>query len=105
MTNQNVKLTLLTIAFLCSASLSAYFSFSHQAMLLAPSATILLALLPLIAFNSPSSNEPTKPQNLSLLEESILGYMNDDNAHYAISLYGEWGSGKTWFCDNRLKGL
>lgn len=105
MTNQNAKLTLLTIAFLCSASLSAYFSFSHQAMLLAPSATILLALLPLIAFNSPSSNEPTKPQNLSLLEESILGYMNDDNAHYAISLYGEWGSGKTWFCDNRLKGL
>ena len=105
MTNQSAKLTLLTIAFLCSSALIACLSFSHQAILLVPSVVILLALFPLIALNSPSLEGPSNHQDVSPLEESILGYMNDDNAHYAISLYGEWGSGKTWFCDNRLKGL
>jgi len=104
-TNQSAKLTLLTIAFLCSSVLIACLSFSHQAILLVPSVVILLALFPLIALNSPSLEGPSNHQDVSPLEESILGYMNDDNAHYAISLYGEWGSGKTWFCDNRLKGL
>lgn len=105
MTNQNAKLTLLTIAFLCSSALSIYFSFAHRAILLVLSTTIQSILLLFIVLNSPPFERPSKRQDVSALEKSILDYMRDDNAHYAISLYGEWGSGKTWFCDNRLKGL
>ena len=49
-----------------------------------------------------STKQPKRPSTTGV-EASILNYMHDDNAHYAISLTGEKGAGKTWFCDNVLK--
>lgn len=74
-------------------------------MLLIVSAIMQLFSLILASHNSPSVALLSKPKNVSPLENNILNYMEDENAHYAISLYGEWGSGKTWFCDNELKCL
>lgn len=34
--------------------------------------------------------------------ESIIDYMNDEKARYAIALEGEWGSGKTRYCEMHL---
>ncbi len=105
MTSRNTELTSLVVLFLCSSLLSVYFAFMQQPMLLITSAIMRLISLVSISRNSPSAAPPQKSQNVSLLENNILNYMKDENAHYAISLYGEWGSGKTWFCDNRLKYL
>ena len=105
MTSRNTELTSLVVLFLCSSLLSVYFAFMQQPMLLITSAIMQLISLVSISRNSPSAAPPQKSQNVSLLENNILNYMKDENAHYAISLYGEWGSGKTWFCDNRLKYL
>lgn len=105
MTSRNTELASLVVLFLCSSLLSVYFAFMQQPMLLIVSAIMQLISLVSISRNSPSVAPPPKPQNVSPLESNILNYMKDENAHYAISLYGEWGSGKTWFCDNRLKYL
>lgn len=105
MNNQNAELVSLIVLFLCSSLLSVYFAFIQQPMLLITSAIMQSFSLVLVSRNSPSVALPPKPQNVSPLESNILNYMKDENAHYAISLYGEWGSGKTWFCDNRLKYL
>lgn len=105
MNNQNAELVSLVVLFLCSSLLSVYFAFIQQPMLLITSAIMQSFSLVLVSRNSPSVALPPKPQNVSPLESNILNYMKDENAHYAISLYGEWGSGKTWFCDNRLKYL
>lgn len=36
---------------------------------------------------------------------SIVDYVSDNSlsARFAIVLYGEWGSGKTFFCEGKLK--
>ena len=105
MTSRNTELASLVVLFLCSSLLSVYFAFMQQPMLLITSAIMQSFSLALVSRNSLSVALPPKPQNVSPLESNILNYMKDENAHYAISLYGEWGSGKTWFCDNRLKYL
>ena len=37
------------------------------------------------------------------LVESILDYIRSDYTDYAIMIYGEWGSGKTYFWNNKIK--
>lgn len=37
------------------------------------------------------------------LTRDILGYMDDKANRYAIALEGEWGSGKTRYCENELE--
>ena len=37
------------------------------------------------------------------LVESILDYIRSDYTDYAIMLNGEWGSGKTYFWNNKIK--
>ena len=37
------------------------------------------------------------------LVESILDYVRSDYTDYAIMINGEWGSGKTYFWDNKIK--
>ena len=37
------------------------------------------------------------------LVESILDYIRSDYTYYAIMLNGEWGSGKTYFWNNKIK--
>ncbi len=37
------------------------------------------------------------------LIESILDYIRADYTDYAIMLNGEWGSGKTYFWDHKIK--
>lgn len=38
------------------------------------------------------------------ITDEILNYVKDDTAsvQFAICLYGEWGSGKTYYCENVL---
>lgn len=38
------------------------------------------------------------------MTEAIIEYAEEENAstQFAISLYGEWGSGKTHYCENVL---
>ena len=37
------------------------------------------------------------------LVESILDYIRSDYTDYAIMINGEWGSGKTYFWNNKIK--
>lgn len=37
------------------------------------------------------------------LVESILDYVRSDYTDYAIMINGEWGSGKTYFWNNKIK--
>ena len=37
------------------------------------------------------------------LIESILDYVRADYTDYAIMINGEWGSGKTYFWNNKIK--
>ena len=37
------------------------------------------------------------------LVESILDYIRSDYTDYAIMINGEWGSGKTYFWDHKIK--
>ena len=41
--------------------------------------------------------------NLEELVESILDYVRADYTDYAIMINGEWGSGKTYFWNNKIK--
>lgn len=41
---------------------------------------------------------------MSYIVESITNYVVKENTNYAILLNGKWGSGKTYFWDNELKG-
>ncbi len=104
MDTRNAEIICTLIGFCCLSFLTVHLTCHRQVFLLVISAIGLLALLLLIAKESPLAEKPKK-KGISSLEASVLDYMNDDNAHYAISLSGEWGSGKTWFCDNTLKPL
>lgn len=105
MNNQNAELVSLVVLFLCSSLLSVYFAFMQQPMLLIVSTIMQLFSLILASHNSPSVALPSKPKNVSPLESNILNYMEDENAHYAISLYGEWGSGKRGFATMSLNAF
>ena len=37
------------------------------------------------------------------LVESILDYVRSDYTDYAIMINGEWGSGKTYFWNNKIR--
>ena len=37
------------------------------------------------------------------LVESILDYIRSDYTDYAIMINGEWGSGKTYFWNNKIR--
>jgi predicted KAP-like P-loop ATPase len=37
------------------------------------------------------------------LVESILDYIRADYTDYAIMINGEWGSGKTYFWNNKIR--
>ena len=37
------------------------------------------------------------------LVESILDYIRTDYTDYAIMINGEWGSGKTYFWNNKIR--
>ena len=37
------------------------------------------------------------------LVESILDYIRAEYTDYAIMIYGEWGSGKTYFWNHKIK--
>lgn len=37
------------------------------------------------------------------LIESILDYIRSDYTDYAIMINGEWGSGKTYFWNNKIR--
>ena len=39
------------------------------------------------------------------LVESILDYIRSDYTDYAIMINGEWGSGKTYFWNHKIKKL
>ena len=41
---------------------------------------------------------------MNYLLESILNYVKKGNTNYAVLLNGKWGSGKTHFWENTLKG-
>ena len=98
----NIKIICALIAFCCASVSTAGLAYFRHPIPLGFSAASQIVLLLLIAKLSPSARQP-KHENASELEAAILDYMNDHNANYAISLTGEWGSGKTWYCDNALK--
>ena len=37
--------------------------------------------------------------------DAVTSYVRDENAKYAILIDGAWGSGKTYFWNNKLKEL
>ena len=46
---------------------------------------------------------------MDYIAERVIHYMSDadsagdKNPHFAIAMYGEWGSGKTHYCETSLR--
>ena len=49
------------------------------------------------------STKKKKERKMEDLVESILDYIRSDYTDYAIMINGEWGSGKTYFWNNKIK--
>ena len=44
-----------------------------------------------------------RDEKMEDLIESILDYIRSDYTDYAIMINGEWGSGKTYFWNNKIR--
>lgn len=56
-----------------------------------------------ISFNASKINEKQMEEQMEELVESILDYVRADYTDYAVMINGEWGSGKTYFWNNKVR--